>query len=113
MFRVCLVHKRRYFDSMFLMQVSQRLRGEPGIQEAAVLMGTPANVQILKDLGFSGPELDGAGPDDLVVAVAGESEAQVGQALAKLEEWLVSGRAAVSGAPKTLVQALGQFPEAN
>lgn len=113
MFRVCLVQKRRYFDSMFLMQVSQRLRGEPGIQEAAVLLGTPANVLILKDLGFSGPELEDAGPDDLVVAVAGESEVQVRQALTKLEEWLVSGRVAVSGAPKTLVQALAQLPSAN
>ncbi len=113
MFRVCLVQKRRYFDSMFLMQVSQRLKGEPGIQEAAVLMGTPANVQILKGLGFSGPDLDAAGPDDLVVAVAGESEALVHQALAKLEGWLLSGRAAVTGAPKTLVQALSQLPGAN
>ncbi len=113
MVRVCLVQKRRYFDSMFLMQVTQRLRAEPGIQEAAVLMGTPANVQILKNLGFSGPELEGAGPDDLVVAVAGESETQVRQALSRLEEWLTAGRAATAGAPKTLVQALAQLPEAN
>ncbi|MEN3010360.1 MAG: acyl-CoA synthetase FdrA [Candidatus Bipolaricaulaceae bacterium] len=113
MFRVCLVQKRRYFDSMFLLQVSQRLRAEPGVQEAAVLMGTPANVQILKGLGFSGPELEGAGPDDLVVAGAGASEDQVRQALAKLEGWLQAGRAAAEGAPKTLVQALAHLPEAN
>lgn len=113
MHRVCLVQKKRYFDSMFLMQISQRLRNESGIKEAAVLMGTPANVQILRDLGFSCPELAQAGPDDLVIAVAGETEAQVSQALAKLEGWLVSGRTDVEGAPKTLVQALAHLPQAN
>ncbi|MGC8963733.1 MAG: acyl-CoA synthetase FdrA [Candidatus Bipolaricaulaceae bacterium] len=113
MFRVCQIQKRRYFDSMFLMRVTQRLRAEPGITEAAVVMGTPANVQILKELGFPEQELAQAGPDDLVVALAGEDEAQIRAALARLEEFLSGRSEEIKLAPKTLEQALAQFPEAN
>lgn len=113
MFRVCQVQKRRYFDSMFLMRVTQRLRAEPGITEAAVVMGTPANIQILKELGFPEQDLLGVGPDDLVIALAGEDESRVRSALAKVEGFL-SGRAEEARlAPKTLEQAVAQLPEAN
>ncbi len=113
MFRLCHIQKRRYFDSMFLMRVTQKLRAEPGIVEAAVVMGTPANIQILKELGFPEQELAQAGPDDLVVALAGEDEAQVRAALAKLEGFLSGKGEEIKLAPKTLEQALLQLPEAN
>ena len=113
MFRLCEIQKKRYFDSMFLMRVSQRLRAEPGITEAAVVMGTPANIQILLDLGFPKEELAHAGPNDLVVAIAGEDEGKVRAALAKVEELLSGGREVSPQAPKTLAQALAYLPKAN
>jgi len=92
--------------------VTQRLRGEPGIAEAAVVMGTPANVQILLGLGFPAADLAGVGPDDLVVALAGPEEQPVRAAAGKLEELLAGGEAAV-GLPRTLAEALARLPEAN
>lgn len=98
---------------MFLMRVSQRLRLEPGITEAAVVMGTPANIQILLDLGFPKEDLAHAGPNDLVVAIAGEDEGKVRAALAKVEELLSGGREVSPEAPKTLAQAVAFLPNAN
>ncbi|MCR4391856.1 MAG: acyl-CoA synthetase FdrA [Candidatus Acetothermia bacterium] len=111
-FRICQVQKRRYFDSMFLMRVTQRLRAEPGVAEAAAVMGTPANIQILLRLGFPAGELAEAGPDDLVVALAGAEELPLRAALEKLEELLAGGEAG-AGLPRTLAEAVAQLPQAN
>lgn len=85
MVRVCHIQRRRYFDSMFLMRVTERLRAEPGVVEAAAVMGTPANVQILRSLGFPPADLAQAGPDDLVVALAGPAEGPLRAVLERLE----------------------------
>lgn len=71
---------------MSLMRITHRLKEELGIAEAAVAMGTPANVQILQSLGFPEEELRGAGPDDLVIALAEEDQERVKAALEKV--WL-------------------------
>ncbi len=113
MFRAVQIQKRRYFDSMFLMRVTQHLQAEPGVKEAAVVMGTPANVQILLNLGFPAADLAEVGPDDLVIAVAAEDEVAAGKALAKVEEFLSGRREGAIQAPKTLAQALARLPEAN
>ncbi|MGQ9700475.1 MAG: hypothetical protein ACUVQS_05395 [Candidatus Bipolaricaulaceae bacterium] len=68
---------------MLLMRITHRLK-EEGIAEAAVVMGTPINVQILQSLGFPEEELRGAGRDDLVIALAEEDQERVEAALEKV-----------------------------
>ena len=83
------IRKNQYFDSVFLMQVAQRLSGEPGIEQAIALMGTEKNRDLLADLGFDSPEIMSAEANDLVVALIGASPADVQPVLDNLDNWLL------------------------
>lgn len=99
--RKVAIRRNRYFDSVFLMAVARRLGEQSGVSAAAAVMGTPANIQALIEMGFSERELNAAGPNDLVVALEGVEEA-VRSLADNLEEWLrrpkmqLSGEAAIS-----------------
>ena len=97
------------------MAVAGRLRGEPGVREAAALMGTPANHAILAAAGLAAPEVQDAAPGDLVIVVEADSEAHAQTALrtasAMLDERTRAFR--VKHRPRTLEAALGERPDAN
>jgi len=112
---VVLVRKDSYHDSVLLMRVSQALKGLAGVEDAVVVMGTPHNRELLAAQGYAGPELSGAGPNDLVIAVRGRADSP--QAVeAELERLLETGRARGTeeeARPASLAAALASHPEAN
>jgi len=57
------------------MQVARETAQLPGIQDSAVVMGTEANKEILREAGLLTEEGIAASADDLVIAVRGEAEA--------------------------------------
>src|SRR5262245_45318498 len=97
------------------MSVAARLRAEPGVREAAVLMGTPANHAILAAAGLAVPEVQDAAPGDLVIVVEAENDGAAQVALqaagAMLDERHRATR--VLRRPRTLGAALGERPDAN
>lgn len=110
----CVVRRGQYFDSVFLMRVADRMTAQPGVTQAAAVMGTPANKELLIEAGFVCPELDTAGANDLVVGVQAERDDVVADVLARLETWLAAeagGKA--HDRPRTLDQALAMLPDAN
>jgi|Deesub1362A_J573_1020465.scaffolds.fasta_scaffold01162_12 FdrA protein len=113
MAKVCMVRKNAYFDSMFLMQVSRRLEGEPGVERAAVVLATENNKRLLSDLGFSAPEIQAAGPNDLVVALEAETEEVAQGVLGRLDAFLSRRQPEGEALPRTLDAALELLPEAN
>jgi FdrA protein len=81
------VERGRYLDSVALMRVSRRLAALPGVENAALMIGTPANKALLRDAGLLAAEGDAAGPNDLIVAVRGaEAAAALAQAGKLLDE---------------------------
>jgi FdrA protein len=78
------VRRSAYHDSVTLMQVQHALRQLPGIADAGVVMGTEANVDLLRQAGLD-PGGVTSSADDLVVAVRGDSEEHVEAALASLD----------------------------
>ena len=98
-----------------LMGVAARLRGQPGVREAAALMGTPANRALLAAAGLAAPEVDDAAPGDLVIAVEAESDAAATAALAAAGAMLEERSQASSRLrrPRTLEAARGARPDAN
>ena len=81
------VERGRYLDSVALMRVSRRLAALPGVENAALMIGTPANKALLRDAGLLAAEGEAAGPNDLIVAVrAADPAAALAQAGAFLEE---------------------------
>lgn len=84
-----------YHDSVSLMQVSRAVAGTDGISAAQVAMATDLNVEVLAGMGFDVPE--GAGPNDLVVALRGASEDALHAGLAAVETELAGLRAGSRG----------------
>ncbi len=105
-----------YHDSITLMQAAAALLDMPGITDAAVIMGTPANHEIVSGAGLLTPEAAATRPDDLVIIVKAADDAAGQAALAKAEE-ILSRRAerteANSARPKSLASAIAADPRAN
>lgn len=58
-----------YRDSVALMELSRDLLGRPGVLNAAVMMGTPANLQVMIESGLVANGILEPAPDDIVIAV--------------------------------------------
>ncbi|MFE6890496.1 acyl-CoA synthetase FdrA [Streptomyces sp. NPDC057694] len=76
------VHNDLYADSVALMRVAARLAGSPGVDAVSLVMGTPANREVLAEAELLGEEGRSAAPNDLIVAVRGTPDA-VERALAE------------------------------
>ncbi|MET8207868.1 acyl-CoA synthetase FdrA [Streptomyces sp. NPDC005373] len=69
------VHKDLYADSVALMRAAARLAEPPGVETISLVMGTPANRDVLARSGLLTTPGHDAGPNDLLVAVRGEPDA--------------------------------------
>lgn len=97
------------------MLVARELSRLPGIADAAVVMGTEANKGILKEAEMLTKEAEAASPNDLVIAVRGESAALFG-ALVEAEKLLARKQTSAETSeyrPKTLRAAVKSYPSAN
>jgi FdrA protein len=106
------VLKGRYVDSVVLMRLADQLGHLPGVDDAAAVMGTPANKMLLVAGGFdAAPQ---AVPDDLIVAVKAATDADADAALAGVEA-LIEATGSTSGrrSARTLDQALELDPDIN
>jgi FdrA protein len=110
----CAVRRGAYHDSVVLLGLQAALAALPGVIEAAVVMATPANLELLAAGGLLPPAAAGTGPADLLVVVRAESERQAGEALGQVEAMLAA-RSRVSGEgfrPRSLEGAVKQLPAA-
>ena len=67
-----VIRKNQYYDSVFLMGVNRRISEVKGVKQTAVLMGSQANKQLLRDIGIQDDKIEAAQPNDLIVAVIAE-----------------------------------------
>jgi FdrA protein len=109
-----VIRKNQYYDSVFLMSVNRRISEVKGVEQTAVLMGSPANKKLLLDIGIHDGQIEAAQPNDLIVVAIAESSAIVENVLGRLDEWLEAIQAdAPAVSVKTLEEALSQKPDAN
>ena len=40
-----IIRQNQYFDSLFLMGINKKLLDQPGVQQTAVLMGSPTTIK--------------------------------------------------------------------
>jgi FdrA protein len=81
-----LVKRNLYADSVTLLQASAAVNRLPGVLDAAIVMGTPLNQDVLRELGL--PVDEAAGPNDLLIAVRAVDAAAAEAALAHAETLL-------------------------
>ena len=111
------VRKGFYLDSVALMRLSRSIAERPGVAEAGLMMGTPANRQILANAGLLTEAAPATQGNDLIVSVRADSEAVARDALAAALAELDKPRASAAGAqawnPRWLRGALKAMPDAN
>jgi FdrA protein len=103
-----------YYDSVVLMQLQRALSQLPGILDAGVVMGTPANLELLQDSDLLTEEAAAAGAEDLIITVEAEDSAAANEALAQVDSLLKQRRSRTAQAfhPRSLQSASKQLPEA-
>jgi FdrA protein len=112
-----IVKVNNYQDSVFLMSLANRAGKLPEVCEVSVMMGTPQNKELLQRADLLTPEGQGARPDDLLIALRAESEADAQKALNQIQQWLAQRQVprpvGEVSPPRTLGSALERMPEAN
>lgn len=115
-----IIKENNYKDSVFLMQIAGNLeKSQKDINAISLVMGTPANKEILKSSGLlthNGEKADGA---DLIIAIDAKNQPSLNNALEKIEEMFsastAGGFSAESGpsAPSSIESAIKVFGGAN
>jgi FdrA protein len=103
-----------YFDSVVLMQLQRNLLTLPGVEDAGVVMATPANLELLADSKLLSNESKSAKPEDLLIVVRSEKESDAEAAIGKLDELLKQRRSSASSSfrPRSLAAAAKNLPAA-
>jgi FdrA protein len=110
------VRKETYRDSITMLKISNEVAKLEGVSQAALVMATPLNKKILRDIGFVSSEIDNAKSDDMIIAVEATTSEALENAYAKAEELLVMkapSSAESQTLPKTLAAAVAQMQDAN
>jgi FdrA protein len=111
------VRRATYLDSIVLMRLSRQVAVLPGVVEAGLFIGTPANKEILRAADLLAPEGEGADAGDLILAIRAGDAATADAALAETRRLIDrpanAGAPAASDAPRTIRAALQAMPDAN
>lgn len=111
------VRKGFYLDSVALMRAARTIAALPGVEEAGLMIGTPANKQVLAEACVLDGIGEQAGPGDLVIAVRAKDAGAADAAIAEARRLLDQPRRADLGGsawrPRTLRGGLQQMPDAN
>jgi len=108
-----------YLDSVALMRLSREIAGLPGVIEAALMMGTPANKRIMADAGLLDESGKAAEAGDLVLGIRAESPSAAAAARDRAVSLLDAPRrrgessGAAAWRPRTLRAAVESAPESN
>lgn len=112
------ISKNMFRDSVYLMRLSNTVRGFAGVLEAEVIIGTDHNKKFLQSGGLWSEEIEKeAGANDLIIAIKAENEEKAEQAiqdaLAELNKSVERENLLGEFVPRTFETALHNFPGAN
>jgi FdrA protein len=115
------VKRNTYFDSITLMKIARGLSDMSGVEDAAAIMATPPNLQLLAEAGLTPFESleSNIGPSDVLFVVRADDENSADAALQSAEEQLSrrptqssSDAAGAPPQPRSLEEAARLQPEA-
>jgi len=84
-----LVKKNFHRDSVQLLRLSEEAKKIDGIRDAAVVMATSTNKEILQKLGLLADEGRASSESDMILAVMADSQALIDSALEEIEEMIL------------------------
>jgi FdrA protein len=116
----CVINRVRrafYLDSVALMRLSRELSGWPGVEEAALMIGTPSNKEILDEAGLLADDGRQAAGGDIIIALRAATleagKAALDEAEALLGRSAASGKEAARWRPRSLAGAFEALPGAS
>jgi FdrA protein len=111
------IRRGAYLDSVALMRVARTISGLPGVEEVGLMIGTPANREILREAKVINTDGETAGPGDLILAFRAVDQTSADAALAAAKQALDQPKQTKSGGsawhPRTLRAAVAEQPDAN
>ncbi len=109
----CVILPSMYRDSVALLQLSHTLNALSGVQQAAVMMGTLQNQDLLREAGLLTPEGEEAEANDLLICIQAETLSAAENAVHTARQLCMQPHVTAETAPRTLETALHRMPEAN
>ncbi len=111
------IRKGTYLDSVALMRLSREIAGMDGVVEAALMMGSPSNLAIMRDAGLLDAATE-ARPNDLVIALKADNQAAADAARAAAVAGLDKpkgggGQGSELWRPRSTAAAIDALPGAN
>jgi FdrA protein len=114
---VNVVRRGFFLDSVALMRLSRDICEREGVEEAALMMGTPSNRKIMEDAGILTAEGACATGSDLVIGIRAVDRETAERAVQESAELLgkspVATGAAEAWRPRTVAAAVKTAPDAN
>ncbi|NCB63246.1 MAG: acyl-CoA synthetase FdrA [Clostridia bacterium] len=110
------VRKNVYFDSVTLMVASSKMKALDGVRNAAVMMGTDRNRDLMTGAGLVDVNTEPFGANDTVIGVEAESERAAMAAIRFFDDYISrkkSSDATAERRVKTLPAAKSGAPESN
>lgn len=111
------VRRGFYLDSVALMRMSRTISRLDQVEEATLMMGTPANREILANTGLLSEAGAAASGGDLILAVRAENaeaaQAAMAAASEQFDPTVKRGKRGEAWRPQTLHSALSALPDAN
>jgi succinyl-CoA synthetase alpha subunit len=106
-----------FLDSVALMRISRNVAKLPGVEEAALMMGTPANKAIMSDAGLMATEGEATTGGDLILGIRATDASAAANALTKAADFLTApkrnGDSASIWHPRSVRAAVTAHPESN
>ena len=111
------VRSNLYFDSVTLMVASSAMRQMEGVVNAAVMMGTDHNRDLMTNAGLIGPDTPPFGVNDTVIGVLAQDNQAAEAAIAYFDTFITSKKSASKAQTQahasSLPTAKSQCPETN
>ena len=110
-----IVRKNEYYNSVFLMRISEKTGTIRGVKQGVVLMATELNKEMLAFMGLITEGVRGADASDFVIALQTETNDDMQNAINEIEKMLRIKQVEASSEyfPKTFNSALEIMPDAN
>ncbi|WP_314067317.1 acyl-CoA synthetase FdrA, partial [uncultured Vagococcus sp.] len=111
-----IIMKNSYQDSVVLMLLTSKLNQLPSVERVSIMMGTPANKDILVSGGFDTPEMADATANDMLVMLEVKSEDDTQEVLDLIDSELNSQKESEGEVKETIntwEKALKTLPDAN
>jgi len=110
------IRRKYYLDSVALMRHSKAISSRDGVIEAALMMGTPANQEIMRNAGLLEDATALSEGGDLIISIRAVSDAVANAALAAAQALLDQRATRAAGEqwrPRSIRSAVSQQSDAN